>query len=754
MEIKIFHSTSIIKSCRLFFIVVFLAVSGDLVLYAQIDMDQQLRDREKHKDVYDDSDRDRLEGMHSFYLTPRVGDKRSAWVDTLMLNYFHRAFVDGLSIAEAYTGTQASPYQSKIYFDRPINKWGDFFFTNPYNHLFRRGKRMQWYDTKTPYTFLKYNTVGANDSQEQNFTFTFSSNLGKQWSLGGDVDIDYANGFYAATASKNITYRVFSYYRGKKYEAYASIGNTNTINQESGGITNMKYITNPDEFKDGKRTLLPKDIPTKYKSTWNRVVYGSGRLFHKYSLGFYRKTQEELSSIDNIEKLSNTSNANQNTKANSTPSDSLAFESDTNRKITATPKIKHRAGSSSGQASKTEQRKEEAEEDDRVFVPVTSFFHDFQLEQGRRSWVSLDPAFEKEYPNPVIPKVGGSRFFPNDRFYALKISNSLGIELVEGFHKWAKMGIAAFVAYDYKRFWQPLINPKDAERLEIDNIEKLLSVENTTYVGGRVSSNSYKYLNYYVWGQVGVVGKQAGEIEINGEINAHIPLFKSQVDLSGTINFLNISPSYYLRRYKASLHEWDQDLSMIQLLRVGGELSIPITRSKVFAKFETLQNPVLPNQNAIPQQLNSNVRILAVGLEQKLSWKALSLESELVWQNSSNKEAIPLPSISLYSNMYFRFLVAKVMTLQLGIDASWHTAYNAPYYEPSTQLFKPQSDILIGGDAPLINVYANAHLKRTRFFVKYHNVGALLFKPNHFTMPYYPVYPPSIRLGIAVDLRN
>ena len=52
------------------------------------------------------------------------------------------------------------------------------------------------------------------------------------------------------------------------------------------------------------------------------------------------------------------------------------------------------------------------------------------------------------------------------------------------------------------------------------------------------------------------------------------------------------------------------------------------------------------------------------------------------------------------------------------------------------------------------HLYVNAHLKRARFFVKYYNVGALLFKPSHFTMPNYPLYPPVLRMGVAVDLRN
>lgn len=719
---------------------------------AQIDMERQLKERAEEKDTYDDSDRDRHGNFHTFYLTPRTGDMKNAWADTLVLNYYHRAFVEGLSVAESYTGTQASPYESKIYFDRPLDRWGEFYFTNPYNHLIRRGQRMQWYDTKVPYTFLKYHTVGSGEEKEQNFTFNFSTNLGKRWSLGGDVDIDYANGYYGATNSKNVTYRIFSYYRGNRYQAYASIGNTNTVNQESGGVTDMRYITHPDEFNEGRRALLPKDIPTKYKSTWNRVIFGAGRFYHKYSLGFYR----ELDSDGNVKE----------TQSDTPPvalPDSIAplpanaeVQSDT---IPATPaersNVRKRAGKSSGQAEAPVDEDEKKEEkENRVFVPVTSFFHDFQLEKGHRAFLSLDPAFEKEYPNPIIPKPSGARFFPNDTFDALKISNTLGVELMEGFHKWAKMGIAAFVSYDHEQYTQPLMNWEDAMRLKIDNIETLKAVENTVYVGGRINSNSFKYFDYYVWGQVGVAGAQAGKIEIKGELNTRIPLFKKEVGLSATVDLLNTRPSYFLRHYKASLHEWNQELSMIQLLRIGGELNIPFTKTRVHVGLETLQNPMVANEKGQPVQVNTNTRVLAVGLDQTLSWKILNWENSIVWQKSSDQSITPLPELAVYSNFYFRFLIAKVMTLQLGVDAKWHTAYNAPYYEPSTQLFRPQTEVMIGGGVPLLNAYANVHLKRTKFFLKYYNIGALITRPNNFSMPMYPTYPPVLRLGLAIDLRN
>lgn len=804
--------------------------------FGQLDMDRQLRERAAESEEYDDSDADRHgDALRSFYLTKRLGDKQSAWVDTIKLNFFHRSFIEGLSLAEAYNGNYASPYQSKVYFDRPMNKWDTFYFTHLFGHLIRRWERQQWYDAKVPFSLLTYNSTGSSNEQEQNLNVTISSNLGKRFSLGGDFDINYANGFYAYTGAKNIAYRVFTYYEGDRYQAYASVGNTNVIVQENGGITDMRYITHPDDFADGRRKILPKDIPTRYKSTWNRVVYGEGRLNHRYRFGFYeylnekgevipppkRETKKEPkvdplepsganldteqapaelpsdslppasvlplptverdsvavpASRDSVSMLSDHLAMPKDSLA--MPIDSLALPSDSLQQEASTPiveegdaevprepvattppKPRKRAGASSGVASADkEQEGNEGKDGDkkerRCFVPVASIFHDFALEKGRREWYSKDPIWEQRYPDPIIPKPAGATYFPNDSFRALRISNTVGLEVMEGFRKWAKMGLAAFVSYDIEHFYQPLMSWEDAERLDLER-EVLSHKQQTIYAGGRLSSDSFKYFRYYAWGQIGVAGAKAGEIELEGELStSNIRIAGQELRVSGTAHFLNTRPSYFLREYKASLHEWHQELKMIQALRVGGEVDIPQLGGRLYAQFETLQNPMVADAKGKPIQVSENVRVLAVGAEQRLAWQPFNLEVSALWQNSSDPKVIPLPDVSFYGNFYLKLIIAKVMTLQLGADAKWHTKYYAPYYEPSTQLFIPQREIEIGGTAPLLSAYANVHLKRARFFLKYYNLGALLFRPNSFTMPYYPLYPPQLRLGIAVDLRN
>jgi hypothetical protein len=104
--------------------------------------------------------------------------------------------------------------------------------------------------------------------------------------------------------------------------------------------------------------------------------------------------------------------------------------------------------------------------------------------------------------------------------------------------------------------------------------------------------------------------------------------------------------------------------------------------------------------------------------------------------------------------MYVTFKYAKVLSIQLGADVHYHTAYYSPYYEPATQQFHTQDKIKIG-NYPLVNAYANFHLKQARFFVSAYNLSSLFVNhPAYFSMPHYPLNPMVIKIGISVMFQN
>ena len=96
----------------------------------------------------------------------------------------------------------------------------------------------------------------------------------------------------------------------------------------------------------------------------------------------------------------------------------------------------------------------------------------------------------------------------------------------------------------------------------------------------------------------------------------------------------------------------------------------------------------------------------------------------------------------------------KVLTIQLGVDVRYHTAYYANAYMPALGQYHLQNKLLIG-NYPQMNIYANFHLKTMRFFVQYYHWNKGLFGGNnYFAAPGYPINPATFQFGLSWNFWN
>ena len=135
----------------------------------------------------------------------------------------------------------------------------------------------------------------------------------------------------------------------------------------------------------------------------------------------------------------------------------------------------------------------------------------------------------------------------------------------------------------------------------------------------------------------------------------------------------------------------------------------------------------------------------------------LNWESQVTYQTSTDEEVMPLPKLSLYSNLYLLFRIAKVLRVELGGDVRYFTSYYAPTYSPALGMYanQPEAERIEVGNYPIVDVYANLHLKHTRFYfmashVNYSKSGS----GSKFLVPHYPVNPFVIRLGLSWNFFN
>ncbi|MBS5551021.1 MAG: putative porin [Bacteroides sp.] len=394
-----------------------------------------------------------------------------------------------------------------------------------------------------------------------------------------------------------------------------------------------------------------------------------------------------------------------------------------------------------------------------VFVPVTSFIHTVKMDMNRRKYISYDKEQNQTYFQ--------NNYLGNDSTDVTKhfsIKNTVGISLREGFNKWAKAGLTAFMSFEHRRFTlTDTLDGTAGRRIPTDHKENILSV------GGQLIKEQGKTIHYNVLGEVALIGEDAGQFSVEGQGDLNFRLFGDTVRLEANAYIKNLNPTFYFRHFHSKHYWWDnEDLSKIMRTRIEGKLNIDRWRTQLKVGVENIknytyldntsikiadkQNEVSFKNNIAVRQHSGNIQVFNAALRQDFKLGILHLDNEVVYQKSSNQQVLPLPDLVLYHNLYIQFGLAKrVLNIELGADVRYFTQYYAPDYAPAIGQFylqNPETRFKLGG-YPLVNAYLNLHLKRTRIFVQMYNLIQGTGEKSYFLAPHYPLNPRILKVGLS-----
>ena len=664
-------------------------------------------------------------GLFSWKIDNHLGNVTPVPVDTIQTGFQNSNDMGGPTGQFNYLGNLGSPRMSRIFFDRPDDS--QFIFLDPYNFSFQRPQDVVFTNTLSPFTNLTYYKSLNNRNGEERFKSYFAINANKRLGFGFNIDYLYGRGMYSDQNTAFFNGNLFAYYRGDKYEMHFIFSNNNMKMAENGGIADDRYITDPLDMAEGKKQYASTDIPTNLNKVWNHNSGYHAFLTHRYNLGFYKKNNKAQNVNDSLPQMMNL------------PTDSLINKS-LNDSLKTTEKI-------------------DSIDVNPEFVPVTSFIHTLQIDLDKRKYITQD--------NSQAQKLYEYNFFGNDSTDLTKrtsIKNTFGISLREGFNKWAKAGLTAYITHEYRDF-----TLCDTTGIDDNRIFKHYK-ENNLSVGGELLKEQGKLLHYRILGELGIAGEDAGQFKVEGKGDLNIRLFGDTVRLEANAYIKNLNPVFFYRHFHSKHYWWDNtDLSKIMRTRIEGTLHVGKLGTTLRAGVENIKNyTYLDNasvavtnndgkvtsykNNAIVKQDGGNIQILTAMWQQKLKAGIFHLDTEVVYQKSSNENILPLPELSAYANLYLKSaLVKDVFNVELGADARYFTKYYAPDYSPVMGQFylqNPNDKIEIGG-YPMINVYANLQWKRTRIFVMMYHINQGSGDSNYFLAPHYPINPKMLKIGIS-----
>ena len=740
--------------------------------YNQIDAEGNMTSRNKtnRKDTLK-NEKEIPEGIKVWTIDSRFGDRKPAIPDTLSHMFMNTVFTTGLRGEYNTTGNLGAPRINRIFTDRQNEE--QFIFTQPFDFFITPIGQFHFTNTLSPFTNITYNTAGNRLNGEDHLTTKFGVNAGKKIGVGFKFDYLYGRGYYQDQSTAHFNYTMYGSYIGDHYQAHLLLSTNHQKVTENGGITNDNYIIHPESYSDKYTT---SEIPTVLSQNWNRNDNQHIFFTHRYNLGFSRKvpmTADEIKAKKFAmasKKDNESSKQEKDTSRNNKKDEPIEGRPD-NAKIMGTEPDgqkktndrlaldKHTADSllsieSKKQADSMWMKKE--------FVPVTSFIHTIQFDNYRRIYQAYNTPSNYYANNYNVQEyLSGDSIYDKTRYYSLK--NTFALSLLEGFNKWAKAGLKAFITSDIRHFTLP-----NATGIDSYN-------EHNLSIGAQLSKTQGKLLHYDAIAETWLTGSDVGQMKLDVNADLNFKLFGDTLTLSANGFLYRLNPTFYYRHFHSRHAWWDNNnLSKIIHSRIQGILNYQKTRTTLRVEIDEIKNYTYfassyntvndnrVNHAIIVKQNNGLIHLLTASISQDFTFGPINWENMITYQNSSNKTVLPVPALNIYSNLYLRFKIAHVLRCDFGADVRYFTKYYAPDYVPILGQYAIQTNTDTNGsdnrieigNYPVANVYANFHLKHTRFFIMLSHFNAGTGRKNYFFTPHYPLNQSILRFGLSWNFFN
>ena len=355
-------------------------------------------------------------------------------------------------------------------------------------------------------------------------------------------------------------------------------------------------------------------------------------------------------------------------------------------------------------------------------------------------------AFEQNNPTPFY---GSSATPINDKTQIKTMSNKFYTYLSSKFFGNIKVSYLNY-NYDY------LTNALSSSELGFNENENSISfeLENTIFnheLRGKLEKNLF--------------GDRLGDL-----INIVLVSQNKSFNYSLGFNTLNKHPGLYFELFESNYSEirWANKLNSVKINNINlefnsrtfGSLNFDFTKIDNFTYFDLKDKSTLNDDQdlkLIPKvnQHTNSINYLKLKWQKEFKFGKFGLDNTFIFQNvDQDQNILNLPNYIFRNTIYFSDHVFKrAMFLQTGLTFKYFSKYYANEYNPLISSFHVQNDKKIG-NFPMIDVFVNARIKRTRLFLKAEHVNSTITGNNFYSTPSYPYRDFIIRFGLIWNFFN
>lgn len=624
-------------------------------------------------------------------IDPNTGLAEFTQPDTLHHSFHSVHLTEGMKATYSHLGNMGSPRLSRLYFERKTPK--DFIFDSPYDFWVKDAEEFRFTDAKSPHVSIDYYKGGNRRTGEERINGYFTANFNKHVGIGLDMDYLIGRGRYDSQSTSLFDYRLYTYYRGSIYNLFVTANKDEMKVSENGGIQDTRYITNPEAMAEGRKQYSPEDIPFRMFYNWNNIKRSQGLLSQNLTIS---TTTHRTDSIG----------------------DTVYTFTD--------------------------------------HVELGKIAHSLEIGELQRRYIYY------QLPDGFYPHT----FLNNDSIDKMRnfyITNTLSISLLEGSYKWAFAGLSAYARYDWKSYSMP-------DTLNTGRASEFMRryTEGNFAVGGKIEKSQGDNLTFLARIETTLLGSRAGDMELTGEMKLKYPILGQEAGI-GAYAVLSAQKSpFFYSKFHSAFAWWDKEFNKELRTHFGGSIELQKSGTRVQLDVENVSGYIYlknmggaytngdgvkqPSYSITAAQHQGSIQILSATLQQDFKLGPLHWDNHVTYQLSGNKEIIPLPDLNLFSDLYFKFIYAKRLQMEIGANAYWFTKYYAPDYSPAAGMYHLQSDTfrqLVGG-YPLVTGYVNCYLRGVRFYVLYYHANdGIMNNRNSFVVPGYPANPGMFKIGLS-----
>ncbi|GAA3767239.1 putative porin [Flavobacterium ginsengiterrae] len=243
---------------------------------------------------------------------------------------------------------------------------------------------------------------------------------------------------------------------------------------------------------------------------------------------------------------------------------------------------------------------------------------------------------------------------------------------------------------------------------------------------------------------------------------------KLRYDLNEKIQFdfryrnINKLPNNNYNLYQSSYVEynWSNNFKNEKINSLGANVSTPWVNAEV--QYTTLKDHLYfvdqatPEQMAVrtqivkPAQYGNVINYLEIKANKEFKFGKFALDNTLLYQKVDQSDLIlNVPDFVTRNTIYYtNYFFKKALFTQSGIVFNYFTKYYGNSYNPVIGEFFVQNTKEIGNYATF-DVFINARIRQTRFYLKAEHLNALFSGSNYYSAPDNPYRDFVIRFGLV-----